>query len=95
MELAARDAELTQRLSAVEAASSTPTPQQVLLPSVIDTRLLDGDRTKWADLAFTFRAYASAVSTRMVVLMEQAQSATDPLDMPTAPSDKQVHARLY
>ena len=53
----------------VEASTATPTPQQVLMPSVIDTRVLlqpaacDGDRTKWADWAFTFGAYASAVST--------------------------------
>ena len=55
----------------------------------------DGDRTTRADWAFTFRAYASAVSTRMAVLMEHAQSATDWLDLPTAPSDKQVIAQLY
>ena len=76
----------------MEAASSTPTPQQVLLPSVIDTRLLkrpvafDGDRTEWADWAFTFRANASPVSSRMVVWMEHAESATGPLDLPTEPS---------
>ena len=40
MELAARNGELIQRLSAVEAASSTPTPQQVLLSLVINTRSL-------------------------------------------------------
>ena len=40
-ELAARNGELAQRLGAVEAsASSTPNPQQVLVPSAIDTRLL-------------------------------------------------------
>ena len=55
----------------------------------------DGDRTKWAEWAFTVRAYARAVSTRMVVLMEHAQSATDLLDLPTAPSDNQVNAQLY
>ena len=72
------------------------------MPLVIDTRLLkqpvafDGDRTKWADWAdwaSTFRAYASAISTRLVVLIEHAQSATDPMDLPAAPSDKQVTAR--
>ena len=31
----------------------------------------------------------------MAVLMEHAQSATDWLDLPTAPSDKQVNAQLY
>ena len=31
----------------------------------------------------------------MVVLMKHAQSPTDPLDSPTAPSDKQVHAQLH
>ena len=88
MELAARNAELTRRLSAVEAASSTPTPEEVLLPSVIDTKLLkqrvafEGDRPERASWAFT--------GTRMDVLMEHAQSATDPLDLPTAPSDKQA-----
>ena len=45
--------------------------------------------------AFTFRAYASAVSTRMVVLMEHALSATGPLTLSTAPSDKEVNAQLY
>ena len=65
MELPARNAELTQRLSVVEGASSTTTPQQVLLPSVIDTRLLkqsvafEGDSTKWAVWEFAFRAFAS------------------------------------
>ena len=60
MELAVRNAELTQRVSAVEAA--------VVLQWVIDTSLLkqpaafDGDRTKWVEWAFTFRACASAVS---------------------------------
>ena len=40
-ELAARSAELAQGLGAVEAsASSTPNPQQVLVPSAIDTRLI-------------------------------------------------------
>ena len=40
-----------------------------------------------------FGAYASAVSMCMVVLMEHAQSATDPQDMPTAASEKQVNAQ--
>ena len=31
------------------------------------------DRTKWVDWGFTFIANASAVSTRMVVLMEHCQ----------------------
>ena len=99
MELAAKNIELTQRLATVEA--ETPTPQQVFLPTVIDTRLLkqpaamDGDRAKWADWAFTFRAYASAVRTRMVVLMEHAQSAADWLELPTSPSDNQVNAQLH
>ena len=31
----------------------------------------------------------------MVVLMEHVQSATDPLDLPTAPNDNQVNAQLY
>ena len=53
-----------------------------------------GDRTKWADWAFTFRAYASAVSTRMVVVMEHAQSATEPWDLPAAASDNQANAQL-
>ena len=50
MALAAKNIELPQRLAAVEAANSTPTPQQVLLPSMTDTRLLkqpaafDGDQ---------------------------------------------------
>ena len=49
MELAIRNTELTQRVLAVEAVISTPTPQKVVLPSVIATRLLkqpvafDGD----------------------------------------------------
>ena len=101
IDLAAKNIELTQRLATVEAASSaTPTPQQVLLPSAIDTSLLkqpavfDGDRTTWADCAFTFRAYASAVSTRMVVVMEHAQSATEPWDLPAAASDNQANAQL-
>ena len=69
MELATRSAELTQRPPPMEAASSTPTPKQILLPSVIDTKLLkqlvtfDGDRTKWADWAFALRAYANAVKS--------------------------------
>ena len=70
------------------------------LPSLNDTSLLkqqafDGDRKKWADWAFTFRACASAVSTRMVVLVEHAQCATEPLTLPKVPSDKQVNAQLY
>ena len=71
MELAARNAELTQRVLAVEAVISTPTPQKVVLPSVIATRLLnqpvaiDGDRTKWAEWAFMFRAYASQMHGRL------------------------------
>ena len=42
------------------ASTTTPTHQQVLMPSVINTTLLeqtaafDGNRTKWADWAFTF-----------------------------------------
>ena len=101
MDLAAKNIELTQRLATVEAASSAiPTPQQVLLPSVIDTSLIkhpvvfDGDKTKWADWVFTFRAYASAVSTRMVVVMEHAQSATEPWDLPAAASVNQANAQL-
>ena len=101
MDLAAKNIELTQRLATVEAASSAiPTPQQVLLPSVIDTSLIkqpavfDGDRTTWADWAFTFRAYASAVSTRMVVVMAHAQSATEPWDLPAAASVNQANAQL-
>ena len=31
----------------------------------------------------------------MVVTIEHAQSATDPLDLPSAPSDRQVNAQLY
>ena len=52
MGLAAKNIELTQRLATEAASSATPTPQHVMLPSVIDTRLLDqpvvidGDRTK-------------------------------------------------
>ena len=71
-----------------------------LVAVVIDTRLLkqpvalDGDRMKWADWALAFRAYASAVSARTVVLMEHAQSATDPLELPVSPNN-QVNAQLW
>ena len=67
----------------------------------MDTRLpkqpaaFDGDRTKWYDRALTFRACASAVSTRMVVLMEHAQGEIEPLDLPVALGDRQVIAQLY
>ena len=100
MELAAKNLELTQGLATVETSTATLTPQQVVMSSVIDTRLLkqsaafDGDRTKWIDSAFTFRAYASAVSTRMVVLMKHAQGAIESMDLPTAPSDRQANAQL-
>ena len=72
-------------------------PQQVLVPSFTDTRLLmqpaefAGDRTKWADRAFTFRAYASAVSTRVVVMKEHAQGGIEPLDLPVTPGYSQVN----
>ena len=36
----------------------------------------------------------AAVSTRMVVLMEHAPGEREPLDLPTAPSDSQLHAQL-
>ena len=69
------------------------------MSSVSDARLLKQpaafNRTKWADWAVTFMAHASAVSTRMVVLMERAQSATDFVDLPTAPSNRQVNAPQY
>ena len=40
----------------------------------------------------SFRAYESTVSTRMVVFMEHAQDEIEPLDLPTASSDRQVNA---
>ena len=50
VEFAVKNTEMTQRLATVEAAKTvTPNPQQVLMPSTIDTRLLkqpaasDGD----------------------------------------------------
>ena len=86
MELAAKNIELRQRRATVEAVgTATPTPQQVLMPSVIDTRFLEqpvafyGDRTKWTDWACTCRAYASAGNTRMVVSMEQVQECDRPV----------------
>ena len=39
-ELAAKNVELIQRLATMEASTATPTPQQVMMPSVIDTSLL-------------------------------------------------------
>ena len=82
-----------------EAHRAALTPEQVLMPLVSDTRLrkqpaaFDGDRTKGTDWAFTFKVHASPVSTRMVVLMDHAQSAIGPLDLPTAPSDRQGNAQ--
>ena len=85
----------------VEAASSTPTPQQVLLPVGDGHEVAQAAgsvlrrQNEMGDWACTFRAYASVVSTRMVVLMEYTQSATDLLDLPTAPSDNLVIAQPY
>ena len=83
---AAQHQALLQRLAAVEAATASAEPtriehlQSVLQPSVIGTRLLkqpsvfDGDRLSCADWGFTFGAYSSAISVRMVRLMEHAQA---------------------
>ena len=77
---------LLQRLAALEAATASAVPtsterlQSVRQPSVIGTRLLkqpsvfDGDRLTCADWAFTFGAWSSAISVRMVRLMELAQA---------------------
>ena len=98
---ASRNLEVAGSICGAEASAAAPTPQQVLMPSVIDRRLLkqltafDGDRTKWANWAFTFRENASAVSTRTVVFMEHAQGEIEPLDLPTAPSDRQVNVQVF
>ena len=97
MELAASNIVLTQRLATVEAASTvTPLPQQVLMPSVISTRLpkqlaaFDGDRTKWV--------YVQSVrkcSQRSHGCLGGTRAECDrpvPLDLPIAPSDRQVNA---
>ena len=81
MELAAKNIELT--LATVEASTATPSPPQVLVPSVVDMRLLkqpaafDGDRTTLADWALTFRAYADAVNTHMSVCLDGTRSRRD------------------
>ena len=103
MELAAKNIELTQRLATAgsEHSDTLPSTRKFLMLLVIDTRFVkqpaafDGDGTKWADWALTFRAYASAASNRTVVWMEHAQGEIEPLDLPTSPSDRQVNAQLY
>ena len=99
--MAAKNIELTRKLATVEAASSmTATPQQVLLPSVINTRLLkqpaasEGDRMTRADRACKFRAYANAVRHGR---LDRTRAGCDrPVGLTRrASNDNQIHAQLY
>ena len=49
----------------------------------------------WADWTFTFGAYASASSVRMVRLVEYAQAELESLSAPIDAVEKQVIAKMY
>ena len=74
-----------------------PTPT---MSSLVDTRLIgkpavfSGTQEPWTDWSFVFKAYCSALSTRLVALMEAAQGQSD-LIMPTDPADQAISSQLY
>jgi len=97
---------LLQRLLALESsvAAGVPvsgSPRVAPERSVIDTKLMQkpspysGDRQAWADWAFTFRAYVGAVSARMKLLMDAAQTSSVTLAPLTNTEDRQLDEQLY
>ena len=78
---------------------SAPPPPPVM-SSLVDTRLIGkpavfaGTQDTWTDWSFVFKAYCSALSTRLVALMEAAQGQPA-LIMPTDPADQAISAQQY
>ena len=88
---------MLQRLATLEAATVS-----VSISALIHRRSLaqaitvsDADRLKSADWAFTFRSYSSAISVRMVKLMEHALAELNPFHRPVDQVDRQVNVQLY
>ncbi len=67
--------------------------------SLVDTRLIGkpaifaGTQEAWTDWSFVFKAYCSALSPRLVALMEAAQGQPA-LIIPTDPMDQAISAQL-
>ena len=68
---------------------------------VIDTKLIQkpasftGERSSWTDWAFSSRAYIGAVSPRMKLLMDHAQTSDIPLAPPGDEEDQKQNTQLY
>jgi hypothetical protein len=79
--------------------SQAPPPPPTM-NSLVDTRLIGkpavfaGTQESWMDWSFVFKAYCSALSTRLVALMEAAQGQSA-LIVPTDPADQAISAQLY
>ena len=74
-------------------------PPPPTMSSLVDTRLIGkpvvfaGTQESWTDWAFVFKAYCSALSPRLVTLMEAAQGQPA-LIMPADPLDVAISAQL-
>ena len=106
-ELVNRLAAMEQAVAHANAAaqSAQAATQQQSAPRVsaglVDTRLMkqpntfEGEREAWGDWAFTFRAYAAAVSTDIVDLMVYAEGQTEVIPPFQAEAQRQADAQLY
>ena len=95
---AAQAATASSAQSAASAqAARSPRPQAAL----VDTRLMrqpnsfEGERDQWADWAFTFRAYAAAVSTDIANIMRHAEGIADVCAQFPEEQQQQSNAQLY
>ena len=94
------NARLNTLLAQTTSVGSRSAPPPPVLSSLVDTRLIGkpavfaGTQDTWTDWSFVFKAYCSALSTRLVALMEAAQGQPA-LIMPTDPADQAISAQLY
>ena len=85
-EVSGQNEQLVARLAMLErAAAATPLPApQPRQAALVDTRLVkqpntfEGDEENWADWAFTFRAFAAAVSTDIARVLAHAEVQDKP-----------------
>ena len=94
------NARLNTLLAQTTSVGGRTAPPPPVMSSLVDTRLIGkpavfaGTQESWTDWSFVFKAYCSALSTRLVALMEAAQGQPA-LIMPTDPADQAISAQLY
>ena len=102
-EVSGQNEQLVTRLAMLEraaAAAPLPTPQ-ARQAALVDTRLVkqpntfEGDKENWADWAFTFRAYAAAVSTDIAKVLAHAEIQDKPCGQFGEEAGVQATAQLY